>query len=101
MKTYVKLCKKLKKNYVNKYLITFNDYSNAFIDKIIYNILPKVTMLNKSNEQKLKFLSKTIMAKNIGNNSDDDKKLKIRKKIFNNIKMMAYERKDINFDLNN
>ena len=101
---YEDLCEimyEIKKNYVNKYLITFNDYSNAFIDKIIYNILPKVTMLNKSNEQKLKFLSKTIMAKNIGNNSDDDKKLKIRKKIFNNIKMMAYERKDINFDLNN
>ena len=101
---YEDLCEimyEIKKNYVNKYLITFNDYSNAFIDKIIYNILPKVTMLNKSNEQKLKFLSKTIMAKNIGNNSDDDKKLIIRKKIFNNIKIMAYERKDINFDLNN
>ena len=101
---YEDLCEimyEIKKNYFNKYLITFNDYSNAFIDKIIYNILPKVTMLNKSNEQKLKFLSKTIMAKNIGNNSDDDKKLKKRKKIFNNIKIMAYERKDINFDLNN
>ena len=100
---YEDLCEilnEIKKNYINKYLITFNEYSNVYIDKIIYNVLPEVTMLNKTNEQKLKLLSKYITMKKIGNNNDDNK-IKIRKKIFNNIKMMAFERKEINFVLNN
>ena len=58
-------------------------------------------ILDKKNEQKLKLLTKIIITKNVGNSDDQNKKIKSRKKIFNNIKMMTFERKDINFDLNN
>ena len=91
----------IKKNYVNKYVITFNEHSNAFVDKVIFNLLPSVIILDKKNEQKLKLLTKIIITKNVGNSDDQNKKIKSRKKIFNNIKMMTFERKDINFDLNN
>ena len=103
---YEDLCEivtEIKKTYVNKYLITFNEYSNAFIDKIIYNILPSVLKLDKNNEQKLKCLAKYIM-NNIGTNGNknEDKNNNIKKKIFNNIKFMAFDRKekDIKFHLN-
>ena len=110
---YEDLCdivKEIKKTYVNKYLITFNEYSNAFIDKIIYNILPSILKLDKNNEQKLKCLAKYIM-NNIGKNEnkngnengdDKDTKNNIRKKIFNYIKSLAFDRKekDIKFHLN-
>lgn len=101
---YEDLCEimnEIKKNYVNKYVITFNEHSNAFVDKVIFNLLPSVIILDKKNEQKLKLLTKIIINKNVGNSDDQNKKIKARKKIFNNIKMMAFERKDINFDLNN
>jgi hypothetical protein len=101
---YEDLCEimnEIKKNYVNKYVITFNEHSNAFVDKAIFNLLPSVIILDKKIEQKLKLLSKIIITKNIENSDDQNKKIKTRKKIFNNIKMMAFERKDINFDLNN
>ena len=101
---YEDLCEimnEIKKNYVNKYMITFNEHSNAFVDKVIFNLLPSVIILDKKIEQKLKLLSKIIINKNVGNNDDQNKKIKTRKKIFNNIKMMTFERKDINFDLNN
>ena len=124
---YEDLCeivKEIKKNYVNKYLITFNEYSNAFIDKIIYNILPSVLRLDKNNEQKLKILAKCIIMNNVGKNlseknenenenendnendedkgKDKDKIINFRKKVFNNIKFMAFDRKekDIKFHLN-
>ena len=101
---YEDLCEitnEIKKNYVNKYMITFNEHSNAFVDKVIFNLLPSVIILDKKIEQKLKLLSKIIINKNVGNSDDQNKKIKTRKKIFNNIKMMTFERKDINFDLNN
>ena len=101
---YEDLCEimnEIKKNYVNKYVITFNEHSNAFVDKVIFNLIPSVIILDKKIEQKLKLLSKIIITKNVGNSDDQNKKIKTRKKIFNNIKMMAFERKDINFDLNN
>jgi hypothetical protein len=101
---YEDLCEimnEIKKNYVNKYVITFNEHSNAFVDKVIFNLLPSVIILDKKNEQKLKLLTKIIITKNVGNSDDQNKKIKSRKKIFNNIKMMTFERKDINFDLNN
>ena len=101
---YEDLCEimnEIKRNYVNKYVITFNELANAFVDKVIFNLLPSVIILDKKNEQKLKILSKIIISKNIGKSDDQNKKIKARKKIFNNIKMMAFERKDINFDLNN
>ena len=104
---YEELCEimsEIKKNYVNKYLITFNEYSNAFIDKIIYNILPSVYRIDKNNEQKLKILAKYIIKNDLGKNEnvDEEKKLEVRKKVFNNIRMMFYERKekDIKFHLN-
>ena len=101
---YEDLCEimnEIKKNYVNKYMITFNEHSNAFVDKVIFNLLPSAIILDKKIEQKLKLLSKIIINKNVGNSDDQNKKIKTRKKIFNNIKMMTFERKDINFDLNN
>ena len=104
---YEDLCEimnEIKKNYVNKYLITFNEYSNAFIDKIIYNILPNVYKIDKINEQKLKILAKYIIKNNLGKNENDDeeKKMQLRKKVFNNVRMMLYEKKekDIKFHLN-
>jgi hypothetical protein len=107
---YEDLCdimNEIKKNYVNKYLITFNENSNAFIDKIIYNILPSVYRIDKNNEQKLKILAKCIMRSDIGKNTqnendEEEKKIEVRKKVFNNIRMMFYERKekDIKFHLN-
>jgi hypothetical protein len=107
---YEDLCdimNEIKKNYVNKYLITFNENSNAFIDKIIYNILPSVYRIDKNNEQKMKILAKCIMRSDIGKNTqnendEEEKKIEVRKKVFNNIRMMFYERKekDIKFHLN-
>ena len=100
----LEIVNEIKKNYVNKYLITFNDYSSAFIDKIIYNALPSVFRLDKNNEQKMKILAKCIIKNNIGKyeNVEEEKKIKIRKKVFNNIKMMFYDKKekDIKFHLN-
>lgn len=99
----VEILNEIKKSYINKYLITFNESSNAFIDKITYNILPSVTVLNKKSEEKLKLLMKCIILKDIGKNKENnvDKKIQIRKKVFNNIKMMCFDRKEIKFDLNN
>ena len=108
---YEDLCQivnEIKKNYINKYLFTFNESSNAFIDKIIYNVLPNVFRLDKNNEQKLKILGKYLIKNNFGKKEneeeeeEEDKSKQFRKKIFNNIKMMIYERKekDIKFHLN-
>ena len=99
----VEILNEIKKSYINKYLITFNESSNAFIDKITYNVLPSVTVLNKKNEEKLKLLMKCIIMKDIGKNEENnvDKKVQIRKQVFNNIKMMSFDRKEIKFDLNN
>ena len=105
---YEDLCQivnEIKKNYINKYLFTFNESSNAFIDKIIYNVLPNVFRLDKNNEQKLKLLGKYLIKNNIGkreNEHEEDKSKELRNKIFNNVKLMIYERKekDIKFHLN-
>ena len=103
---YEDLCEilnEIKKSYINKYLITFNESSNAFIDKITYNVLPSVVILNKKNEEKLKTLTKYIIKKEIGKfgDNDENKKIQIKKKVFNNIKLMLFDRKEIKFDLNN
>ena len=75
----------------------------AFVDKIIYNVLPNVFRLDKNNEQKLKILGKYLIKNNIGKreNEEEDKSKELRKKIINNIKLMIYERKekDIKFHL--
>ena len=99
----VEILNEIKKSYINKYLITFNESSNAYIDKITYNILPSVIILNKKNEEKLKILMKVIILKGVGKNEENnvDKKVHIRKKVFNNIKLMLFDRKEIKFDLNN
>ena len=49
-----------------------------------------VTM-NKENEQSLKYLSKYIMQKFNKNNE-------LRKKVFNNIKIMTFDKKDVRFE---
>ena len=102
----------IKNNYINKYVITFNESSTPFVDKIIYNILPNVIMLNKKNEEMLKILLKCLIAKGIEKeqeekgeeeeqDKDENKKINLRKKVFNNVKLMLFDRKGIKFDLNN
>ena len=46
---------------------------------------------------------KVIILKGVGKNEENnvDKKVHIRKKVFNNIKLMLFDRKEIKFDLNN
>lgn len=92
----LEIVNEIKKNYVDKYLITFNDSSNAFIDKIIYNVLPTIYKIDKLTDQRLKILGKYVM-NNIQKNEeeeDEDKQLKNRKDIYNIIKDMVYEKKE-------
>ena len=87
----------IKKNYVNKYYIAFNKDSKIFgdenIDKELYN---NIVVLNKKNEEKLKNLAKIIINKIKIKN--DDKNIEKRKKIFNNIKTMIFDKKEIKID---
>jgi hypothetical protein len=87
----------IKKNYVNKYYIAFNKDSKIFgdenIDKELYN---NIVVLNKKNEEKLKNIAKIIINKIKIKN--DDKNIEKRKKIFNNIKTMIFDKKEIKID---
>ena len=96
---YEELCEILhliKNNYVNKYIITFNKESKNIIDKIIEKELPNIVELNKTNEQNLKILTKILVTK-IPNK--DEKNRLLRKKIFNNIKTMIFNKKDIKLNI--
>ena len=86
----------IKNNYVNKYIITFNKESKNIIDKIIEKELPNIVELNKTNEQKLKILTKILVTKIL---NQDEKNRVLRKKIFNNIKTMIFNKKDIKFNI--
>ena len=87
----------IKKNYVNKYYIVFNKDSKIFgdenIDKELYN---NIVVLNEKNEEKLKNIAKIIINKIKIKN--DDKNIEKRKKIFNNIKTMIFDKKEIKID---
>ena len=90
----------IKKNYVNKYLIIFNKESKAFIDDIINKELSDVIALDNTSDQKLKTLFKIIKAKIKVNNNDKNKSFESMKKIFNNIKIFIFDKKDIKFEYN-
>ena len=87
----------IKKNYVNKYLIIFNKLSLDSVNEIINKELPYITTLNKKEEEKLKNLTKLFISK-VKVSGNDNESFKLRKKIFNSIKMMIFERKDIKFE---
>ena len=89
----------IKKNYVNKYIIIFNKLSINFVNEIIKNDLPYIVALNKKDEEKLKNLTKLLITKiKEKENGNDNKSLKLRKKIFNSVKMMMLAKKDIKFE---
>ena len=88
----------IKKNYINKYIITFNLESKNAVDEIIEKDLPYVVNLNKENEQDLKLITKIIKGKIKENNEDKDKGFELRKKVFNNIKTFLFDKKDIKFE---
>ena len=91
----------IKKNYVNKYLITFNKKSKTFIEEIINKELSDIIILDNAIEQKLKTLVKIIKLKIKDNNNDNNKKsFELRKKIFNNIKTFLFDKKDIKLEYN-
>ena len=88
----------IKKNYINKYIITFNLESKNAVDEIIEKDLPYVVNLNKENEQDLKLITKIIKGKIKENNEDNNKGFELRKKVFNNIKTFLFDKKDIKFE---
>ena len=88
----------IKKNYINKYIITFNLESKNAVDEIIEKDLPYVVNLNKENEQDLKLITKIIKGKIKENNADKNKGFELRKKIFNHIKTFLFDKKDIKFE---
>ena len=88
----------IKKNYINKYIITFNHESKNVVDEIIEKDLPYVVNLNKENEQDLKLITKIIKGKIKENNADKNKGFELRKKIFNHIKTFLFDKKDIKFE---
>ena len=88
----------IKKNYINKYIITFNHESKNVVDEIIEKDLPYVVNLNKENEQDLKLITKIIKGKIKENNEDKNKSFELRKKVFNNIKTFLFDKKDIKFE---
>ena len=88
----------IKKNYVNKYFITFNKESKIFVDEIINKEIPYIVTLNKADELILKNIAKIILKKIEKKNGDWNKIFEFRKKIFNNIKTMLFDKKDIKFD---
>ena len=91
----------IKKNYVNKYLITFNKKSKIFIEEIINKEFSDIIILDNAIEQKLKTLVKIIKLKIKDNNNDSNKKsFELRKKIFNNIKTFLFAKKDIKLEYN-
>ena len=88
----------IKKNYVNKYFITFNKESKIVIDEITNKEIPYVISLNKLDEENLKIIAKIILEKTKKGNGDCKKIFELRKKIFNNIKIMIFDKKDIKLD---
>ena len=88
----------IKKNYINKYIITFNKESKSAVDEIINKDLPYVVNLNKENEQYLKIVTKIIKGKIKANTDDKNKSFELRKKVFNNIKTFLFDKKDIKFE---
>jgi len=88
----------IKKNYINKYIITFNKESKSAVDEIINKDLPYVVNLNKENEQNLKMVTKIIKGKIKANTDDKNKSFELRKKVFNNIKTFLFDKKDIKFE---
>ena len=88
----------IKKNYINKYIITFNKESKDSVDEIINKDLPYVVNLNKENEPNLKIIAKIIKERIKGNDDNKNKRFKLRKKVFNNIKTFLFDKKDIKFE---
>ena len=90
----------IKKSYVNKFIIIFNEESESVINEIIKKDLNLVIAMNKENEQNLKNLTKVLIKKLKTNNEDKNKSVELRKKMFNNIKIMAFDKKEVRFDYN-
>ena len=90
----------IKKSYVNKFIITFNEESESAIKEIIKKDLTYVVNMNKESEQNLQNLTKVLIKKLKTNNEDKNKSVELRKKVFNNIKIMAYDKKEVRFDYN-
>ena len=90
----------IKKSYVNKFIITFNKESESAIKEIIKKDLTYVVNMNKESEQNLKNLTKVLIKKLKVNNEDKNKSVELRKKMFNNIKIMAFDKKEVRFDYN-
>ena len=90
----------IKKSYVNKFTITFNEESESAIKEIIKKDLTYVVNMNKESEQNLKNLTKVLIKKLKVNNEDKNKSVELRKKMFNNIKIMAFDKKEVRFDYN-
>ena len=90
----------IKKSYVNKFIITFNEESETAIKEIIKKDLTYVVNMNKESEQNLKNLTKVLIKKLKVNNEDKNKSVELRKKMFNNIKIMAFDKKEVRFDYN-
>ena len=90
----------IKKSYVNKFIITFNEESESAIKEIIKKDLTYVVNMNKESEQNLKNLTKILIKKLKVNNEDKNKSVELRKKMFNNIKIMAFDKKEVRFDYN-
>ena len=90
----------IKKSYVNKFIITFNEESESAIKEIIKKDLTYVVNMNKESEQNLKNLTKVLIKKLKVNNKDKNKSVELRKKMFNNIKIMAFDKKEVRFDYN-
>jgi hypothetical protein len=88
----------IKKNYINKYIITFNKESKSAVDEIIDKDLLYVVNMNKENEQNLKMVAKIIKEKIKANTDDKNKSFELRKKVFNNIKTFLFDKKDIKFE---
>ena len=89
----------IKQNFVNKYIITFNEKSKDISDEKIKGELLNVVSLNKDIEKKLKVITKLIISKMKKDKENKNKSL-IRKKIFNNIKTLLFDKKDIKFEFN-
>ena len=90
----------IKKSYVNKFIIIFNEESESAIKEIIKKDLTYVVNMNKESEQNLKNLTKVLIKKLKVNNEDKNKSVELRKKMFNNIKIMAFDKKEVRFDYN-
>ena len=90
----------IKKSYVNKFIITFNKESESAIKEIIKKDLTYIVNMNKESEQNLKYLTKVLIKKLKVNNEDKNKSVELRKKMFNNIKIMAFDKKEVRFDYN-